>query len=146
MFQETVSTQYWKTGWKNTSYISCYNGKWKRHRWNEIPSFRYTIGISTEVLKYFFPFSLASTFTASQEVVSVEAIKLQIEELFNIQYKGYYGRIKFVNTIMLEKERIKVDHSLNFNTTQLNLRVSFDILNDTIENFNLVNLWTESEM
>ena len=98
------------------------------------------------MLKYFIPFSLASTFTASQEVVAVEAIKLQIEELFNIQYKGYYGRIKFVNTIMLEKERIKVDHSLNFNTTQLNLRVSFDILNDTIENFNLVNLWTESEM
>ena len=44
----------------------------------------------------------------SGQVVAAEAISLQIEESLNGQSKIYYGRIKFANSIMIDKDRKKV--------------------------------------
>ena len=75
---------------------------------------------------------------ASGEFVSARDIEGRIEESLIFQSKDYSDRIKFSNSIMLEKDQNKGYQCLNYKIEKWNVKGIFDIMNGTSKNVTLV--------
>ena len=73
-------------------------------------------------------------------MVAVNTIAAYITASISYKVHDYVDRIKFANTIIVDKERTKVEKHLHYKLKQCKRRVAFDIMNDISEHITLMQL------
>ena len=79
--------------------------------------------------------NLASALYESLNVCATKSIAGKIKTSLVCQYKGYYDKIKFYNTLMLEKETNTREKRLNNKSKKWKVKGSFEIMHGIRENF-----------